>query len=47
MSTTTEILCSGCHMEATADRLDWGTDENGNPIYVCPVCGANMGPVPT
>lgn len=35
-----ELDCPGCGMSATPDRLDLGSDENGDPIYVCPVCGA-------
>ena len=38
-----EIECKGCGMAATPDRLDVGCDENGSPVYVCPVCGGNMG----
>ena len=38
-----KLKCPGCHMEATPDRLDIGCDENGNAVYVCPVCGGNMG----
>lgn len=39
-----ELECSGCGMSATHDRLDIGCNENGDPVYVCPVCGNSMGP---
>lgn len=38
-----EIECPGCGMAATPDRLDIGYGDDG-PVYVCPVCGADMGP---
>ena len=42
----TEIQCLGCGVEATPDRLDRGVRPDQTPIYVCPVCGADMGATP-
>lgn len=38
-----EITCTGCGVEATPDRLDIGARPDGTSIYLCPVCGADMG----
>ena len=40
-----EIKCDGCHMEATSDRLDTGVTDQGEVVYIYPVCGHNMGEV--
>ena len=50
-----ELTCDGCGVQATPDRLDLGLrpevlrqrdgqlEFQQTPIYVCPVCGADMG----
>lgn len=37
-----EITCAQCSMSATEDRLDLGSDDDGNPWLMCPVCGTAM-----
>ena len=39
----TELICTGCGVEAAPARLDLGTRPDGTVIYLCPVCGADMG----
>ena len=40
-----EIKCEQCGMEAEPRRLDTGVTEQGEVIFICPVCGNDLGEI--